>query len=59
MCLCDTCKNIKRVEVNGWPIVKKVYYCQIYGHTDPVVRCVDFQKGDPVKRGVNNESSNL
>lgn len=53
MYLCDTCKKIIRVESSGWPIPKNEYYCQIYGHIDPCVRCMDYVEGEPEKMEEN------
>lgn len=59
MYLCDTCKNIERIEASGWPITRYDYYCQIHGHIDPCVKCMHYVKGEPRKVDENCESNNL
>lgn len=53
MYLCNECKNIARIESSGLLVAKHDYHCQIHGHIDPAIRCVNYEKGEPREREEN------
>lgn len=62
MYLCDTCRNIEKIESkrsNGLVAIKYEYHCQIYSYIEPCIKCIHYEKGEPRKVGEDCESNNL